>query len=116
MFDFRDMLLDYSKKIYILNKTEGQWNTSTGIYEPGTTTKLQVFAPVLPLSNDDLVNDQGGQYTRQDRKIYIHQELIQGQEVEIDSEVWKVMAVKDYAFHANELRIAIVRKVGEVSD
>ena len=115
MFDFRDMLYGYSQDFYILNKATGAWNTSTGKYVEGATTKQLITAPILPLTNDDIANEQSGTYTRQDKKIYIHIDIANGKEVEINSEIWTVMAVKDYSQHANGLIIAIIRKRGDAS-
>ncbi len=111
MFDKSEMLEPYSQPITIINKTGGEFNQSTGQWEKGEPSEVEIEAPVLPLSPDDLRFDELT-YTTSDRKIYLHQHLDIGQKVVIDGVNYTVMSRRDYSHHANGLRIYIVGRGG----
>ncbi len=114
--NFRHTLKRYSQDVTLITKTGGEYNDDTGLWEAGTETVLVVRAPVLPLNADELQQGNGGTYTADDRKIYLHQQLDRGQNVEIDGLRYLVEAEKDYDFHANGLRIYYLARRGDAGD
>lgn len=111
--NFRHTLKKYSQDITLISKTGGEYNEDTGHWVPGTETETVIRAPVLPLNADELQQGEGGTYTADDRKIYLHQQLARGQSVEVDGLRYLVEAEKDYDFHASGLRIYYLVKRGE---
>ena len=105
----------YEQPLVIKNKTDGYYNDS-GQWIPGTNANVNIRCPVVPMSNDDLVSAEGGQYTSNDRKIFVHQELELGQDIETDNKTYKVHAEKDYSQHATGLRMYVIVRRGESGD
>jgi hypothetical protein len=116
MLNFKNMLRRYEQPLSIISKAAGHWDDNTGQWIPGQETKINIKCPVVPLSNDDLIADEGGNYTQQDRKIYVHQKLKQGAEVQTGGHKYRVHAEKDYAAHASGLRIYVIVRKGEAGD
>ncbi len=111
--NFRHTLKRYSQDVTLINKTGGAYDEDTGHWEPGTEADIVIRAPVLPMNSDELRQGEGGTYTADDRKIYLHQQLNRGQEVEIDNLRYLVDAEKDYDYHASGLRIYYLARRGD---
>ncbi len=109
MIDFRQTLKRYSQPVTIITKAGGQWDVKTGQWQEGTPGQMEVMVPVLPLTGDDMRFDDLA-YNVNDRKIYYHDHLDQGQKVEIDGFQYSVMATRDFSHHAKGLRIYILRR------
>lgn len=112
MFDFSDMLAEYETDVTIASNPSGAWGDA-GKFVSGIPATMIVRGAVLPLSDDELQQGPGGSFTVNDRKLYIHQQLIQGQEVETGGHRYIVRAEKDYSAHASGLRIYILVREGE---
>ena len=108
MFNFSDMLSSYSQSIKIITEADGHWDTNTGQWVEGTLTEVETEAAILPLP-DNLLYDQLG-YTTRDRKMYYHGHIAEGEKVEIDDAEFTVTSPRDYSYHANGLRIYILRR------
>ncbi len=83
MFNFSDMLTQYEQPITIVTETNGAWNTTTGQWTEGTLSEVHTNAPVLPVSPDDVRHDSLA-YDINDRKLYLHSHLDNGQKVKLD--------------------------------
>ena len=112
VFNFKNMLKEYEQDIIIIEHTDGYWCPDTGDYIEEGEEEAEVSAAVLPLTNDELTQDEGGTYTAEDKKIYYHGDLETGQTVKIDNLQYKVDAAKDYSHHASGLKIYIVVRKG----
>jgi len=103
MFDFRDMLIQYSQDIVIIDEQLGHYDDN-GQWIPGGRTERTVQAPVLNLNKDELQQAEGGTLTRRDRKTYMHERLNEGGLALIDGDEYTITASNDYSFHASGLR------------
>lgn len=116
MFDFQNIIEQYSSDIFIICEAEGYYDYGNGgIWMPGEREEIKIRGAVLPLSNREL-NEQlqygeGGGYTRSDRKIYTHTSLEVGELVEHKGLRYKVAEKIDYADLASGLSFYIVRRV-----
>lgn len=106
-----EYLVDFSK----VEKTGGQYDQQTGIYQEGQENPVAAKGIILPLSNDDLKYAEAGTYTVHDRKIYISEPLTIGQEIEYKGVRYTVRAEKDYSEQA-DVYIYLAQRVGEAND
>lgn len=113
MFDFSDTLKKYEQPITIIEPGEGHWDEDSGQWVPGEDEEVEATAAVLPLSDEERLQGEGGTYTSDDRKMYYHGELSHGQKVVINDNEYTVDKEKDYSFHASGLRIYILVRKGE---
>lgn len=123
MFDFRDIIKKYGKTIYVIEETEGYYDYDNGgEWVPGQREEVGVTAAILQISTKELNSQtaqygEGGLYTTDDRKIYIHKALEVGQQV-IDREdtankAYTIDREVDYSYHANGLRVYYARRVAK---
>lgn len=116
MFDFRDLVEQYSSDITIIRKGEGYYDYEHGgVWVPGKEERTETRGAVIPLSsrelNEQLQHGEGGAYTRADRKVYTHVELALGEVLEHKGNSYTVAEKVDYADIASGLRIYYVRRV-----
>ncbi len=112
MFDFGGMLKKYEQPATTTVKTEGYFDDETGKWVPGELEIIETSAAILPLTDEEMMQGEGGSYTRDDRKMYYHGELPHGQEVKVGDKVYTVDAIKDYSYHALGLRVYILVRKG----
>ena len=113
---YKKMLKRYSRPVKLLSHICGDYEADTGKWVRGMDAEENIIAPVTPLSDDDLRQGEGGEYTSEDRRLYLHQKVDMGTMVEVDGVRYKVSAEKDYACFANGLRVYIMTRKGESDD
>lgn len=116
MFDFHNLIEQYSSDITIIRQTEGHYDYENGgIWVPGKEEQIETRGAVLPLSsrelNEQLQHGEGGSYTRADRKVYTHDNLESGETLEHNGLTYKVAEKVPYSDLANGLNIYYVRRV-----
>lgn len=116
MFDFRDLIEHYSSDIAIIRQGEGHYDYSQGgVWVPGAEERIKTRGAVIPLSarelNEQLQHGEGGAYTRDDRKVYTHEDITLGEIVEHNGLSYTVAEKVGYADLATGLRIYYVRRV-----
>ena len=116
-FNFKSFLRKYNQEIVIIEQTAGHWNTSTGQWVPGTETATATLATVVPLTNDELLHEEAGRYTADDRKMYYHGDIQLGLDVIVGSvsagTTYLVDRLKDYSHHATGLKMYMLVRKGE---
>lgn len=116
MFDFRDLIEQYSSTITIIRQSEGHYDYEQGgIWVPGQEQRIEIRGAVISLStrelNEQLQYGEGGAYTRADRKVYTHEDLKPSEIIEHKGNRYTVAEKVDYADLANGLVIYFVRRV-----
>ena len=71
IFNFKTFLKRYEQPLKIID-TPGQYDENTGQWVPGEETEIEINCPVVPLTDNELIPAEGGNYTAEDRKIYVH--------------------------------------------
>jgi hypothetical protein len=123
MFDFTKLIAKYGKTIVIVEETEGHYDYDNGgTWVDGQHQEVEVTAALLPIGRNELnsLNAQygeGGRYTIEDRKLYIHQGLKIGQKL-IDKstgedKTYTCDKEADYSDHAKGLRTYLVRRAAK---
>lgn len=119
MFDFRDLVANYSTPITIIEESEGYYDYENGgKWVPGEPQEIEATAAVVQMSVKELNTmaqyGEGGVYTRDDRKIYIHRKLKIGQKIIHKGLKYKISQEADYSdLTEGGLRVYYARKVGE---
>ena len=111
--NFRTFLRRYEQPITITEYEDGAYDDDTGVWVPGEETEVEASAAVVPLSNDELLHEEGGRYTADDRKMYYHGEITQGQEVTTGGHTYLVDRAKDFSHHASGLWFYMMVRKGE---
>lgn len=116
MFDFHNLIEQYSSPLFIIREGEGYYDYSQGgIWVPGEEERIETRGAVLPLStrelNEQLQYNEGGAYTRADRKVYTHQALELGETLEHKGLRYTVAEMVPYADLAGGLNVYFVRRV-----
>lgn len=116
MFDFHNLIEQYSSPLFIIREGEGYYDYSQGgIWVPGEEERIETRGAVLPLStrelNEQLQYGEGGAYTRGDRKVYIHESMEVGEILEHEGNRYTVAEKVDYADLASGLNVYFVRRV-----
>ncbi len=83
-----------------------------GIEVEGETTEEEITGIIVPLTNEDLRHEEGGTYTRHDRKVYVQdpEELEIGQLIIHEGKTYRVHEQKDYGLHT-DVRIYFARRL-----
>jgi len=103
--------------IYKIDKTGGHFDYSQGgIWIEDSEPKVPFEGRIMPLNQDDLKYDSGGTYTRQDRKLYTHDSLTQGQEIEDINEVRYTVDSELPYDDLSTFKRYYIKKVGASSD
>lgn len=116
MFDFYNLIEQYSSDIAIIREGEGYYDYSQGgVWVPGAEERIETRGAVLPLSRRELSEQlqygDGGAYTRADRKIYTHEALEPGETLEHKGLRYTVAEKIPYADLASGLNVYFVRRV-----
>ena len=117
MYDFQDLVAKYSTPITVIEEAEGHYDYDNGgKWVPGIPKEIETSAAVLQMSIKELNTmaqyGEGGSYTRDDRKVYIHRELKIGQEIIRKGNRYKISQEADYSdFTVGGLRIYYARRV-----
>lgn len=104
LFDFKALVKRYKTGRVIAQIREADsFDPKNGLPIEGKAFVIQLnnFA-IVPLSNADLANDDGGFYSRDDRKLYTYQYLPKGTHLcnwqkNGSKKFYTVMEVKDYS-------------------
>lgn len=121
MFDFKNIVEKYASMngpITVIEETEGYYDPNQGgKYIPGETIETEVKAAIMPLSlnemHDQLQYNEGGAYTRKDRKIYTFTKLKQGQNIKHKGDEYTIAEGIDYSdYEESGLRVYYARRVG----
>lgn len=116
MFDFHNLIERYSSDIAIIREGEGHYDYSQGgAWVPGDEEQIETRGVVIPLSthelNEQLQHGEGGAYTRNDRKVYTHEDIKPGETLEHNGMRYTVAEKVPYSDLAAGLRIYYVRRV-----
>lgn len=116
MFDFRDLIEQYSSDITIIRQTVGYYDYENGgIWVPGEEERIEARGAVIPLSRRELSEQlqygEGGAYTREDRKVYIHTHLEPKEVLEHKGIRYMVAEKVPYEDLASGLNIYFIRRV-----
>jgi len=114
-FDFRNLVAKYSKPIMIEEETEGFYDHDDGGKWKAKTKSWETTAAIFNLSTQDIRGyaiqyGEGGTFTREDVRIYIHENLTIGAKVTYKGHVYTVASAIDHGDHAHGLRLYIARK------
>lgn len=121
MFNFKNLIEKYADMngpITVIKETEGYYDPNQGgKYVPGEIIETEVKAAIMPLSlnemHDQLQYNEGGAYTREDRKIYTFTELEIGQKIRHKDIEYLISEGIDYSdYEHNGLRVYYARRVG----
>lgn len=104
LFDFKDLVKKYKTGIVAAQVREPDYyDEANGLPIKGKARLIQLenFA-IVPLSNTDFANDDGGFYSRDDRKLYTYVYLPKGtvlmnRQKNGSRKFYKVMEVRDYS-------------------
>lgn len=116
MFDFHNLIEQYSSDIAIIRESEGYYDYSQGgVWVPGAEERIETRGAVLPLStrelNEQLQYGEGGAYNRSDRKVYTHESLELGEILEHKGFRYTIAEQVPYTDLASGLNIYFVRRV-----
>jgi hypothetical protein len=117
-WDFADSLEEFERnffKLVPLEVTNEEKYDTRGRVIPQEPQKVEIIGVVLPLTNDDLKFDEGGNYTTHDRKVYVYEPLPIGMEIEVDSNIYKIVQKRDYG-GLTDVCFYFVKRVGGSSD
>lgn len=104
------------KTLKKINVTGGAYSPTTGLWVDGTPIEVSFKGAILPLSQDDLQYNDGGTYTRNDRKVYTYDTLKKGQKIKDNNDVeYTVDSDSDYDYISSFKRYYI-KRVGASSD
>ena len=113
VFNFKHFLRRYEQDIAIVSYNAGEYDEDTGQWVPGNETETATRAAVVPLTDDELMSEGGGRYTSDDRKMYYHGQINQGQEIKTGGKTYLVDRSKDYSEHASNLRFFMLKRKGD---
>ena len=117
-FDFRRLVAKYSKPIIVEEETDGFYDHDDGGKWKAQTKTRETSAAIFNLSSQDIRGyaiqyGEGGTFTREDVKIYIHEELTKGAKVTAKGKTYTVASAVEHDGHAHGLRIYIARRAGK---
>ena len=112
MFNFKRLIRKYSKyPTFILKETGGYRDPDQGgTWISGKAEEVELEGAVVPLSNDDLNFDEGGTYSREDRKLYCYKEIDKGTKIKHKDKVYTVLEKRDYSDFDEELYIYFIKR------
>lgn len=117
--NFKQLVRRYQTgKVQVVEKTDGYHDMNNGgewVEGDSSTHDLTLFA-IVPLSDEDLKFDEGGNYDDQSRKLYCYKSLVKGTKVVntmTDGTVseYKIMQSRNYSDHDKGLQIYYMRRV-----
>jgi len=114
-FDFRNIVAKYSQNIIIEEETGGYYDHQDGGKFKATTKIRQAQAAVFNLSTRDIRGytmqyGEGGTFTRDDVRIYIHENIAIGAKVTYKDSIFTVTSEINHSDYAHGLRFYIARK------
>lgn len=123
LYNFKKLISKYSKGIVTaLIETDGYYDMSdSGRWKDGVKKELRLIpAAIVPMTRDDLKFDEGGHYSKDNRKLYCYQSLEKGTIIKnLQSKgiekTYKILAEKDYSDYDDNLHIYILER-GERDD
>ena len=120
-FDFRNLVGKYSKPIVVEEETGGEHDYDNGGKWKPTIKTWETTAAIFNLSSRDVRGyaiqyGEGGSFTREDIKIYIHAPLVIGAKVTYKNDIFTVSTEVDHSDHAHGLRIYIARRSGKIQN
>ena len=115
MLNLRGFLEIFNQDIVILDRAEGEY--VDGKWQPGQASKREVRATVIPVQQREALQlGEAGKYAHHIRKIYVHEPLLEGQEIQAEGHTWKVVAEQDYSRYASGLRMYFVERKVSAGD
>jgi hypothetical protein len=99
-FEFADFVDEFKVPFSAFSQTEGYW-TDDGKWVPGETQEVPMSGIVLPLTEDDLKYTEAGSYTVKNKKIYVLEQLKEGQEIKYKDDNYTIQNFKDYSDYAD---------------
>lgn len=121
MHDFRNLVKKYSVPISVEEETGGFYDYEDGgKWKPKIKTR-ETTAAVFNLTTKDLSGTtiqygEGGSYSKEDIKIYIHEQLAEGCKITYKGKRYTVSTELDHADHAHGLRFYIARRAGKIDN
>jgi len=121
MFDFRRLVRKYSKPMPLEEEIGGQYDYQHGGKWKPTTQTREVIAAAFNLSGRDarsysIQYGEGGSYTTEDIKIYIHEPLIIGSVITWKDNKFTISSQVDHEDHANGLMLYVARRAGKIQN
>jgi hypothetical protein len=116
-FDFRSLVKKYAAPVTVEEETGGYHDQENGGKWKPTTKTFETKAAVFNLSSRDVRGyaiqyGEGGSFTREDIKIYIHQELTIGAKITCKKGTFTVSAQVDFSDQAHGLCIYVAKGTG----
>lgn len=113
MYNFKRLIKKYSKfPLTIKRYSEGYYDYKKGgKWVEGEEEIIDLEGAVLPLSNADLNYDEGGTYSKEDRKLYTYIEVKIGEKVTHKEKEYTVQESRDYADFDIGLNIYFMKRV-----
>lgn len=72
LFEFSDMFAEWETEFSVLPREGGHYDQDNGgVWVPNRKEPEEMRGIVVPLTNDDLRFDTGGNYTQKDKKVYV---------------------------------------------
>ncbi|MCL2188431.1 MAG: hypothetical protein FWC16_00770 [Defluviitaleaceae bacterium] len=120
-FDFRELVGELAKPMQVIEETGGFYDHDNGGEWKPTTQERTVNAAAFNITRRDISGyglnyGEGGTYTTEDIKIYIHEALAMGA-----SAIWKgnpytVSSQIDHSDYAHGLRTYLARRAGKIQN
>ena len=97
MINIKNLVGRYAIDITHEKSVGGGWDSSTGNYVEPTITTETLQGALFTLSNDDLLQIDGGEITADDRKLYVTGKLVNGERIiALDKTYLVVAELKNY--------------------
>jgi hypothetical protein len=110
MYNFKRLVAKYSKKpVYKQVKTDGYFDYANGgEWVEGALTEVELVGAIVPLTGKDLIYEENGTYSQDDRKLYCYELLETGTTIKHNNKIYTVSKQRDYADFDENLRIYIL--------
>ena len=114
MFEFSDLLEEYSVLFITYEKREGYWKDNGDWVPTGKPVPVQLKGAIFPLTKDDLQYAENGMYSVKDRKIYTTHVLEVGQRLLYNNITYTIQGMEDYGDYM-DINIYYARWAGNES-
>lgn len=112
--EFKSMIEEFGVPLVSYQKREGHWAENGDWITDSKLVQGTITGVVLPFTDDDLKYAENGTYHARDRKIYVTQELKQGQKVVHRDIPYTIQYFRDFRDYS-DVFIYIARWAGHES-
>ena len=117
LFNFKVLVRKYKTgRVLAQIREPDRYDEDNGLAIKGEHKVVQLsnFA-IVPLSNNELANDEGGMYSRDDRKLYCYLSMEKGTDIcniqnNGHKKFYKIMEVRDYSDFDDGLFIYVLKR------